>query len=274
MSSRKDVLAAAEALNARDRAVAVGSSSLGSGGGTIKAAVVYEDLKKMVNVSESNGEVSCSVDDTNKLRALLGLKPLRVAGAMAAAAALGDGVDGGDEGGGMLGGVAAEAVAVANFKAKEALAARARELAEIQVRLERAKKKRMLKEKLAGPTLGDADTGGSGSGSGGPSSSAAEWVRKSRVAAVQREAAAAAEAKLLAAKREAELDQQDGGGPSSRYSGADLAGLKVGHGAAELLAGINKKKKNNWVPSLWAMGFGCHAPEMPPILALGMSSRI
>ena len=164
MSSRKDVLAAAEALNARDRSVAVGVSSQG-GGGTIKAGIVYEDLKKMVNVSESNGEVSCSVDDTNKLRALLGLKPLRVAGAASAAA--GDGGEGGEgEGGSMLGGVAAETVAVANFKAKEALAARARELAEIHVRLERAKKKRLLKEKLAGPTLGDA-TGGNGNGGGG-----------------------------------------------------------------------------------------------------------
>ena len=224
MTSRKDVLAAAEALNARDRSVVVGSHSSG-GGGEIKPAIVYEDLKKMVNVSESNGETSCSVDDTNKLRAILGLKPLRMTGNASAAG----GGDASSEGSSMLSGASAEAVAVANFKAKEAEEARARELKEIHVRLERAKKKRLLKEKLAGPTLGDADTSG---GDAPASSSAADWVKKSRVAALAREAAAA-EAKLLAAKREAELEQQD----SSGYSGDHLAGMKVGHGAAELLAG-------------------------------------
>ena len=114
MSSRKDVIAAAEALNARDRSVVVGSNSLGSGG-EIKPAIVYEDLKKMVNVSESSGETSCSVEDTNKLRAILGLKPLRTTGNASAAG----GGDGSSEGSGMLSGAAAEAVAVANFKARK-----------------------------------------------------------------------------------------------------------------------------------------------------------
>ena len=35
------------------------------GGGIIKATV-----------TESNGEISCSVEETNRIRALLGLKPL------------------------------------------------------------------------------------------------------------------------------------------------------------------------------------------------------
>jgi len=68
----------------------------------------------MVNVTESNGEISCSVDDTNKLRALLGLKPLRVSSEPAAGA------------------VNAEAVAVANLAAKRAIEDKDRELAEIQ----------------------------------------------------------------------------------------------------------------------------------------------
>jgi hypothetical protein len=29
-------------------------------------------------VTESNGEISCSVEETNRVRALLGLKPLKV----------------------------------------------------------------------------------------------------------------------------------------------------------------------------------------------------
>ena len=36
----------------------------------------YTALK--ATVSESNGEISCSVDETNRLRALLGLRPLKV----------------------------------------------------------------------------------------------------------------------------------------------------------------------------------------------------
>lgn len=31
-------------------------------------------------VNEENGEISCSVEETNRIRALLGLKPLKVAG--------------------------------------------------------------------------------------------------------------------------------------------------------------------------------------------------
>ncbi len=68
----------------------------------------------MVNVTESNGEISCSVEDTNKLRALLGLKPLRVSSEPA------------------VGTVNAEAVAVANLAAKRAVEDKDRELAEIQ----------------------------------------------------------------------------------------------------------------------------------------------
>ena len=30
-----------------------------------------------VNVKEENGEISCSVEETNRIRALLGLRPLR-----------------------------------------------------------------------------------------------------------------------------------------------------------------------------------------------------
>lgn len=31
-------------------------------------------------VTESNGEISCSVEETNRIRALLGMKPLKVSG--------------------------------------------------------------------------------------------------------------------------------------------------------------------------------------------------
>lgn len=40
--------------------------------------VDYSNLKAVV--SESNGELSCSVEETNRLRLLLGLKPLKADG--------------------------------------------------------------------------------------------------------------------------------------------------------------------------------------------------
>jgi hypothetical protein len=44
-------------------------------------SVDYSAMKAMV--SDSNGELSCSVDETNRLRAMLGLRPLRVEGGQA-----------------------------------------------------------------------------------------------------------------------------------------------------------------------------------------------
>ena len=38
--------------------------------------VDYTALK--ATVTETNGEIACSVEETNRLRALLGLKPLKV----------------------------------------------------------------------------------------------------------------------------------------------------------------------------------------------------
>ncbi len=101
-SNKAAVAAAAVALNA--------ASTMG--GGTSRVA--YEDLHKTVNVTESNGEISCSVEDTNKLRALLGLKPLRLVREQGAVKT-------------------AEEIAVENFAAKKAADDKERELAEIQV---------------------------------------------------------------------------------------------------------------------------------------------
>lgn len=35
-----------------------------------------EEIKAMV--TESNGEISCSVEETNRIRSLLGMKPLKI----------------------------------------------------------------------------------------------------------------------------------------------------------------------------------------------------
>jgi hypothetical protein len=81
--------------------------------------------------------------------------------------------------------------------------------------LEKARKKRLLKEKLSGPTLGDDD------GSMG----AAEWVQRSR------ENAKIREAKLLAEKQRKLLEEQE-----ANYTSSDLKGIKIGHGINELLS--------------------------------------
>jgi len=160
--------------------------------------VDFENLRTQVNVTESNGEISCSVDDTNKLRAMLGLKPLKT-----------------DLN------VNAEVVAVANFKSLQAVEQKDRELAEIQVRLDRAKKRRLLSEKATGETIATAADASS-------TSSAVDWVKKSR----KLEKSKVHEAKLMAEAREHLLQEQE-----DAYKASDLKGLKVAHAASEIKAG-------------------------------------
>lgn len=101
----------AMAPSKREAAEAINASSGGGGG-----RVDIEQLHKTVTVTESNGEISCSVEDTNKLRAALGLKPLRIKGQQ-------------DEGPIK----SAEEIAVNNFAMKRAKEDKDKELAEIQV---------------------------------------------------------------------------------------------------------------------------------------------
>lgn len=99
-SRKEELTKAAEALNAAS----------GNGG-----RVDIEQLHKTVTVSESNGEISCSVEDTNKLRAALGLKPLRITGEETGSAKT------------------SEEIAVDNFAQKRAKEEKEKELADIQV---------------------------------------------------------------------------------------------------------------------------------------------
>ena len=81
-------------------------------------------------VSEKDGEISCSVEETNRIRAQLGLKPLRV-------------------------GKAAETGEEETRKNREK-AERDAKQAEILHRIEKAKKKRALHAKLEGKSLGES----------------------------------------------------------------------------------------------------------------------
>lgn len=106
-------------------------------------------------VSEENGEISCSVDETNRIRRLLGLKPLNVTTQTA------------------------EFQAVENFRAKKEMEASILETESIRLRIEKARDKRILKENIPGASLGKFTTSGGDDDSA--LGSAAEWVRRSRI---------------------------------------------------------------------------------------------
>ncbi|CAN0465006.1 unnamed protein product, partial [Phaeothamnion confervicola] len=113
--------------------------------------------------SENNGEISMSVEETNRIRALIGLRPL-------------------------VTGLGKEAQAVENMRRKNEEDASQREAADVAARLEAARRRRQLHERLEGHTLGAAGPGEEAV------LSAAEWVNRGR-----EKAAAAAEERRLEA---------------------------------------------------------------------------
>ena len=102
-------------------------------------------------VSESNGEVSCSVAETNRIRIALGMRPLDET-----------------EGGGAAGGRQQQKAAAAEARASAEKAAAA---AETAARLQRARERRALHAKEKGKTLGQQLAA-----KGDTKLSAAEWV--------------------------------------------------------------------------------------------------
>ena len=133
-----------------------------------------------MQVSESGGEISASVEETNRIRESLGLKPLA-------------------EG---AGSAVASKEAEAKARGAERAAAIAKESAEDAMRekLDGARRQRLLNQKLSGKSLGEQLVGDE-------MDSAAAWVskhqgqeatrkEKKRVARAQRKAGGAAAASL------------------------------------------------------------------------------
>lgn len=152
-------------------------------------------------VTEAGGEISCSVDETNRLRAILGMKPLNVGNA-----------------------AVSEKEAAMKKEHMERLAKQAKQaqLAELEERLAKAKRQRELHEKLKGKSLGQSLSEETGM------SSASSWVERSRLREVQE--------KLMAEKRAALLDEQeelDEEDEPEAYGAGALAGLAVAHGMQE-----------------------------------------
>ena len=152
-------------------------------------------------MSDFLAKESLTLEETNRVRISLGLKPL------AEDDGTGDGAGDAE--------ADAEAVAEANFAAMQDEAAAARRTAELKAKLDRHANQRALNAKLAGRTLGDLDPEGD--------VDASSWVK----AAKKRTKKAQAELAANSAR-----DKADAAALLARgYDASDLRGLKVGHDA-------------------------------------------
>ncbi|ORX40646.1 SART-1 protein [Kockovaella imperatae] len=149
----------------------------------------------------SMNQEGLTLEETNKMRIKLGLKPI---GAEA---------EDGEEPP-----VDEDEVAEANFAQRKQEMKKAKEESDLKERIAKARNQRDLNAKLKGSTLGDV--------SNDDGLDAKAWLKKQKKRAKQRE-------NELAARRAREQEELD----KAAYGEEDLAGLKVGHGAADFEAG-------------------------------------
>ncbi|KAI9202629.1 SART-1 protein [Polychytrium aggregatum] len=155
-----------------------------------------------VDQQGSRDEVSLSIEETNKLRISLGLKPLSL--------------DAPTDG---------EKTAEDNYAKFREEQQKDRQTRETEEHIARLRTKREVAKKLQGKGLGEA------SGDEDDAGDAEAWVKrtrdKQRRAAVDKKK----QQKLLAEKKAKELEEQD----KLAYGSADLEGLRVGHDVDDLL---------------------------------------
>eukprot|EP00750_Incisomonas_marina_P012032 INCI16506.1.p1 GENE.INCI16506.1~~INCI16506.1.p1 ORF type:complete len:758 (+),score=210.63 INCI16506.1:346-2619(+) len=152
-------------------------------------------------VTESNGEISCSVEETNRIRALLGMKPLNVQKPLTKAE---------------------KSAELSQQREEAAERSRRKAIADLERRVARAKRKRMLNAKLEGQGIGDELRKSVGE------LSAAEWIERNRRKTVEEE-------RLLAEKTALKLAEQE----AQQHSAADLRGVAVRHDAGSFEAGVD-----------------------------------
>ena len=157
-------------------------------------------------VSEKDGEISCTIEETNRIRALLGMKPLMMSD-------------------GQLRNQ--EHDAVLNLQRKKDEETKTIETAEILERIEKSKNRRLLHSKVEGGTLGDLMSEEDAS-----LISAADWVKRSRQRQLSDQEKAKHAAALAARKLEVEEEER-----LKTYRAAELKGLKVMHGASSFVDG-------------------------------------
>ncbi len=164
----------------------------------MRSTSAMETVNLIPEVKEEKGEISMSVQETNRVRALLGLKPLAI---------------------NKEGGTAEEKV-----KDVREENARKREQSEIMGRIERAKMNRKRKEKLAGPIALSAVEDGEED-----VLSAESWVKSSK----KRMTAAAQERDVAERNRNSRAAAIS----SKSYQESDLKGLAVLHDADKFESG-------------------------------------
>jgi U4/U6.U5 tri-snRNP-associated protein 1 len=148
-------------------------------------------------VSESNGEISCSIEETNRIRASLGLRPLDV----------------GDSGVKPKEGTKDAPIDASEIRAEEE---RLQKTAEIQSKIQEMKQQRQVAAKvMARKGLGDS------SDDDDTIDNAANWVNRSRE-----------KQKEMAEKLARKLQEQDEAAQEEEeYTSSDLRGMKVQHDA-------------------------------------------
>lgn len=158
-----------------------------------------------------------SLEETNKLRISLGLKPLVADDAPPSASTSSQAQDAPAT---KLDG---DALAARNFQDKQDRERRERQDAELKERLARAQAKRDAARRLKGPTLGDpdviSDPSGSTSTPGSSSKDTLKWLKQTKKRAQEH-----------AARRAKELEEAETLA-LAEYRDSDLAGLRVGHDA-------------------------------------------
>ncbi|KAJ1023724.1 hypothetical protein NDA18_004707 [Ustilago nuda] len=168
-------------------------------------------------MSEFQKEV-LSLEETNKLRISLGLKPLAADDAPSSKKATAP-----DDAAPLR--LEGDALAAKNFHDKQDRERKERQDAELKERLAKAQAKRDAARRLKGPTLADPDVSNqastSASGSTLPSKDTLQWIKESKK-----------RAKEHAARRARELEEQEAR-EQTQYHESDLAGLRVGHDADE-----------------------------------------
>ena len=171
-----------------------------------------------MEVSDSGGEISASVEETNRIRAQLGLKPL---------------ADGGSAG------PSKEAEAQARGQERQDQMAKEEAEEAMREKLDAARRKRLLHQKLSGASLGEQLAGEE-------MDSAAAWVAKTRNQEEQRaekrkELKAQRKAKGALAAQASRYDDEEalglGFGGEDAGPSSSLAGAVVGHGTDDFQVG-------------------------------------
>ncbi|GMF31455.1 unnamed protein product [Phytophthora fragariaefolia] len=157
--------------------------------GTLSHAMSCTCRRRADPADDKSGDISLSVEETNKLRASLGLKPLAL-------------------------GPSKQQQAVVSVQKSGAQLDAEREQRELQRRLQQSRTRRALTQKLAGPSLGEqlqADAEAQ------QLRGAREWVKQSR------------EKKQQQQEKEEEKKQKKKKLKEENYDAAALAGMAVGH---------------------------------------------